>query len=174
MILLEELVIGGLLFERSCRGRAEQSLAERLRFETLLSEQSATFSSVSPAEVDREINRALRRIADFFRAEWGRLTEFSHDSRTAHITHSWMAEAATLSTVPLGDMPWVVAQLEAGHVVRFSRIDELPEDDAAADRLAYRRLGIRSQVEVPLKAGGVLLGALTFHAQGPSASGPTS
>ena len=61
----------------------------------------------------------------------------------------------------LEDIPWVLARLEAGEVVRFSRIDELPEE-AARDRRTYLALGIKSQVEVPLKAGGVLLGALTF------------
>jgi len=162
LILLEAVLIGALLLERSGRSRLEMSLAERLRFETLLSEQSATFSSLSPTEVDREINRALRRIADFFRADWGRLTEFSHDGRMARITHSWMAEGAAPPTVPLGETPWVIAKLQAGEVVGFSRIEELPEGDAARDRLTYERLGIRSQIEVPLKAGGVLLGALTF------------
>ena len=155
--LLSEVFAGALE-----RKRLELSLAERLRFETLLSEQSATFSSLSPAEVDREINRALRRIADFFKADWGRLTEFSHDSRIARITHSWMAEGAAPSTVSLGDIPWVLARLEAGEVVRFSRIEELPEEAAATDRRTYLGLGIKSQVEVPLKAAGVLLGALTF------------
>jgi C4-dicarboxylate-specific signal transduction histidine kinase len=162
LILLQALIIGGLLVERARRGRADPSLALRLRFETLLSEQSATFSSLSPADVDREINRALRRISDFFRADWGRLTEFSHDGRTARITHSWMAEGTALSTFPLGEIPWVVSRLEAGEVVQFSRVDELTAEDAARDRQTYRTLGIRSQVEVPLRSGGILLGALTF------------
>jgi signal transduction histidine kinase len=157
--LLSEVFAGALE-----RKRLELSLAERLRFETLLSEQSATFSSLSPAEVDREINRALRRIADFFKADWGRLAEFSHDSRIARITHSWMAEGAAPSTVSPGDIPWVLARLEAGEVVRFSRIEDLPEEAAATDRRTYLGLGIKSQVEVPLKAAGVLLGALSFGA----------
>ena len=154
--LLSEVFAGALE-----RKRLELSLAERLRFETLMSEQSATFSSLSPNEVDREVNRALRRTADFFRSDWGHLAEFSHDSRTARITHAWMAEGAGPATVSLEDVPWVLARLEAGEVVRFSRIEELPEE-AARDRRTYQALGIKSQVEVPLKAGGVLLGALTF------------
>jgi signal transduction histidine kinase len=154
--LLSEVFAGALE-----RKRLELSLAERLRFETLLSEQSATFSSLSPTEVDHEVNRALRRTADFFRSDWGHLAEFSHDSRMARITHAWMAEGAGPSTVSLEDIPWVLGRLQAGEVVRFSRIEELP-DEAARDRRTYRALGIKSQVEVPLKAGGLLLGALTF------------
>jgi signal transduction histidine kinase len=150
------------------RRRAELSIAERLRFETLLSEQTATFSSLSATEIDRGIERALRRIADFFKADWGSLAEFSHDSRMARVTHSWVAEgtAAAPSAVSLKEIPWVAARLQGGEVVRFSRIEELPETDAAVDRRTYLGLGIKSQVAVPLRGGGGLLGALTFGTLG--------
>lgn len=160
--LLGEVFAGALE-----RKRLESMLAERLRFETLLSEQSATFSRTLPGEVDGEIDRALRSIADFFQTDWGRLTEMSHDTRIARVTHSWTAADTALAAVPAiapGDIPWVIARLEAGDVVRFSSVDELPADAAAQDRCTYRALGIRSQVEVPLKAGGVLLGSLAFAA----------
>jgi hypothetical protein len=74
------------------RARVERSLAERLRFEALLSEQSAAFSGLPVTEIDREITRALRRTADFFGADWGSLAEFSADTRAGRITHSWVAE----------------------------------------------------------------------------------
>ena len=146
------------------RKRLELALAERLRFETLLSEQSATFSSLSATEIDREIERALRRIADFFKADWGSLAEFSNDARVARVTHSWVAEGAAPSpaTVSLAEIPWAVAGLARGEVIRFSRIDDLPEPEAAVDRRTHERLGVKAQVQVPLRAQGALLGALTF------------
>jgi signal transduction histidine kinase len=161
--LLGEVFVGALE-----RKRLELSLAERLRFETLLSEQTATFSSLLATDVDREIERALGRIVDFFVADWGRLAEFSHDRRMARITHSWVAKGAVpaSSTVSLAEIPWVVARLQGGEVVRFSRIEELPAE-AAVDRRTYLRLGIKSHVEIPLKIGGVLVGALAFSTLGP-------
>lgn len=168
--LLGEVFAGALE-----RKRLESMLAERLRFETLLSEQSATFSRTLPGEVDGEIDRALRRIADFFQTDWGRLTELSHDTRMARVTHSWTAAGTSLAAAPAiapADIPWVIARLEAGEVVRFSRIDELPADAAARDRETYRAFGIRSQVEVPLRAGGVLLGTLAFAALGAERAWP--
>ncbi len=161
--LLSEVFAGALE-----RKRLELSLAERLRFETLLSEQSATFSSLSASEVDREIKRALRRMADFFTADWGNLAEFSHDTRVARITHSWVAEGAAARplTVSLAEIPWVMERLQGGEVVRFTQIEDLPADRAAVDRRTYARLGIKSQVEIPLKVGGALLGALTFSTLG--------
>ena len=168
VVILEALLIVALLIERRGRQRAERSLAERLRFETLLSEQSAIFSSVPATDVDREIQRALRRIADFFAADRGSLTEFSHDSRTARMTHSWIAEGAGAvpPTVSLAKIPWVMSRLRRAEVVRFSRVEDLPQDEAATDRETYRALNIRSHVEVPLTSGGALLGSLMFSALG--------
>jgi signal transduction histidine kinase len=167
--LLSEVFAGALE-----RKRVELSIAERLRFETLLSEQTATFSSLSATEIDRGIERALRRIVDFFKADWGSLAEFSHDSRMARITHSWVADGAAPapSTVSLTEIPWVGARLQRGDVVRFSRVEELPEEGAAADRRTYLRLGVKSQVAVPLRGGGGLLGALTFSTLGAERTWP--
>jgi len=167
--LLSEVFAGALE-----RKRLERSLAERLRFETLLSEQTAMFSSLSAVEVDREIQQALGRIVDFFKADRGSLAEFSHDSGMARITHSWVAEgsAPAPSAVSLAETPWVVARLQGGEVVRFSRLEELPEAAAAVDRRTLLRLGITSRIEIPLKIGGVLVGALAFSTLGAERAWP--
>lgn len=154
--------------QRSGRRRAELSLDEQLRFVTLLSEQSAAFSSVSAAVVDRQIEQALGRIVAFLDVDRGSLAEFSPDGRTARITHGWAAEGAERapSALALGELPWVVARLSAGELVRFSRREDLPDPDAAVDRRTYERLGITSQIEVPLMVGGRVLGALAFSTLG--------
>ena len=146
------------------RKRAERSIEEQLRFETLLAEESAAFSSGAVADVDREIERGLRRIADFLEVDRGSLAEFSQDSRTARITHEWVTAGVEPgpSALALGELPWVVARLRAGEMVRFSRVEELPEEAAAVDRRTYRRLGIKSQIEVPLMIEGRAMGALAF------------
>jgi signal transduction histidine kinase len=150
------------------RKRAEVSLDEQLRFETLLSEQSAAFSRVGPADVDRQIERALRQIVDFLQVDRGSLAEFASDSQTARVTHEWVTEGAepAPSALALGELPWVVARLGAGEVVRFSQLADLPEDDASVDRRTYARLGITSQIEVPLMVEGTVVGALAFTALG--------
>ena len=160
------LLSTGLLVERTGRRRAELSLGERLRFETLLAEQAATFSRVSGAEVDREIERALRRISDFLAVDWSGLTEYSEDSQTARVTHGWMAEGVDPQPAALGfdEIPWSVTQLRRGATVRFTRIEDLPASEAAVDRQTYRRLGVKSQVAIPLTVEGVVIGALAFSA----------
>jgi signal transduction histidine kinase len=162
------LLAVGLMLERAWRRRAEVLLGERLQFETLLSEQVATFSRISVADVDREIQRALRRIADLLAVDWGNLTEYSDDSRTARVTHRWVADGVGPQPAAIGfeEIPWVVARLRRGEMVRFSKIDELPEGDATVDRETYRRLGVKSQVAVPLTVEGVVVGALAFSTVG--------
>jgi GAF domain-containing protein len=46
-------------------------------------------------------------------------------------------------------------------MVRFSRLDELPEQ-AAIDRQSYQRSGTQSDLSLPLGAGDSLLGILPF------------
>ena len=166
LVVALALLSTGLLIERSGRRRAELSLGERLRFETLLAEQAAMFSRVSGTDVDREIERALRRIADFLAVDWSSLTEYSEDSQTARVTHWWMAEGVDPQPVALGsrELPWSVAQLRGGDTVRFTQIEELPEIEATVDRQTYRRLGVKSQIAIPLMVEGVVIGALAFSA----------
>jgi len=176
LMLCSLLLAVGLLLERARRRRAEVLLGERLEFETLLSEQVATFSRISSADVDREIQRALRRIADLLGVDWGNLTEYSDDSRTARVTHWWVADGVGPQPSAIGfeEIPWVVTRLRRGELVRFSRVDELPEDDARVDRQTYRRLGIKSQVAVPLAVKGAVVGALAFSTVGAERPGGTS
>ena len=167
LVVALALLSTGLLIERSGRRRAEISLSERFRFETLLAEEAATFSRVSGADVDHEIERALRRIADFLGVDWATLTEYSEDSRTARVTHRWVAEGMgpqPVAALGLAEIPWSVAQLRRGITVRFARVEELPEVEAAMDRQTYRRLGVKSRVAVPLTMEGVVIGALAFSA----------
>ena len=164
-LFLSLLALGaGYVRERTGRRRAERSLGERLRFETLLADQATTFSRVSGGDVDREIERALRQIADFLEVDWGSLVEFSSDRRTARITHSWVAEGVDRQPSMLGfeELPWIVSRLQRGEVVRFSRLDGLPEGTAAVDQQTLRAMGIKSQVAVPLVVEGVVVGALAF------------
>ena len=162
---VERLQLLGEVFAGALgRRAAELLLNERLRFEALLSEQTAVLSSRLPADVDQQIRRGLRQIADFFEVDRGSLTEFSQDRRTARVTHSWVAEGVEPAPPAIGldELPWVVAKLQDGEVVRFSRVEELPAAEAAVDRATYLRLGIQSRLEVPLMVGGKVVGALAF------------
>jgi len=147
--------------------RAEEALLasarreERLRFETLLSETSAGLIHVSASDIDAALERGLQQVATFLGADRGSLDEYLEGRPTVRI--SWappdMEESAPVTDAD--QFPWAAAQLRRGDVVRFSRIEELPEE-AAIDRASYQRVGSRSHLSLPLRAGGPVLGVLSF------------
>src|SRR5215813_12972820 len=64
LIAVQTVLIALLLVQRAQRRRARRSLAERLRFETMLSNLSAALASCPSADIDREITRGLRAIVE--------------------------------------------------------------------------------------------------------------
>jgi signal transduction histidine kinase len=135
------------------RRRMEVSLADRLAFEQVLSSLSTTFSNVSAAEFDREIERGLRRIVDFFDLDHGGLIEFSHD----RACRTWTIDGGMTAE----DIPWMAARMQRGDLVSVSRIEDLP-DEAAVDRRSCLARGIKSKVALPLLVGGIVVGGFTF------------
>jgi len=136
------------------RKRVELSLAERLRFEKLLSSLSTSFSQLSAGDFNREVQRALHRVADFLGVARGSLIEFSRDGGTAH---SWAIE----EWMDVGEFPWMTSRLQRGDFVSFSELETLP-DEAAVDRRSYLAHRVKPQVAMPLMAGGTVVGGLVF------------
>ena len=144
----------------------ELALDERLGwFERLLADLSATFSNVPSEQVDGVIPLAQRRIVDaldldrstLWVAEDGDLVH-SHDWTQPEIqTREWCPPAARISAREF--FPWSLEKTNAGELVRFSSVDELPD---VPDRASYRRCGTKSTVLIPLRAGGRGLGAVAF------------
>jgi GAF domain-containing protein len=161
LVLLEALVIAYLLRERTSRRRAELSLADRLRFEELLSELSARLIPVSLRDVDVEIVAGLARVVEFLRVDRGSLDEHVPGGSVLRIARAGGASQEGPPAFKVERFPWSVERLRQGHMVRFSRPEDLP-DDAAVDRQEYRRLGTRSCLALPLHANGVTVGVLTF------------
>jgi signal transduction histidine kinase len=135
------------------RKRVELSLAERLRFEKLLSSLSTAFSHLSADDFDREMKRGLYQIVEFLGVDRGSLIEFSRDGSTAR---SW----ATEEWMDVGEFPWMTARLQRGDTVSFS---QLPVE-AVVDRQSVLAQRVTPQVAVPLLAGGTVVGGLVFSA----------
>ena len=145
------------------RKRVELSLAERLRFEKLLSSLSTAFSHLAAGEFDREIQRGLRQIVEFLGVDRGSLIEFSRDGSTPR---SWAIE----EWMDVGEFPWMTARLQRGDTVSFSQLESFPAE-AAVDRQSYLAHRVKPQVAVPLLAGGTVVGGLVFSAVGAERAG---
>jgi signal transduction histidine kinase len=161
LIVVEAAVIAWLLLRRATRPRAQSSLEERLRFETLLSELSAGLIHVAASQLGAALEHGLQKVAAFLGVERGTLEEYSDCGPGVRIS----CAAPDVDTLPQlmenGQVPWTAETVRRGHVVRFSRTDELPEA-AATDRVSYERVGTRSHISIPLHVGGRILGVLSF------------
>ena len=74
------------------REQVEETLKERLGFEALLSDLSARFIVVSPEEIDREIEQALKQILEFFQVDRCALMRALKDKDSWEITHIVQSE----------------------------------------------------------------------------------
>ena len=140
------------------RRRMELSLAERLRFEKLLSSLATAFSHLSAADFDLAVQRGLRQVVDFLGVDRGSLIEFTRDGTA---TRSWAVE----EWVEAGEFPWMTARLQRGEVINVSQIEELP-DEATVDRQSYLVHRVKPQVAVPLLVSGIVVGGLIFSTVG--------
>jgi signal transduction histidine kinase len=157
--LVERLRLLGQAFASTLeRKRVELSLAERLRFERLLSSLATMFSPLSAMDFDRGVERGLRQVVDFLRVERGSLIEFSKDGTTSR---SWAIE----EWMDPSEFPWLTARLQRGELVRVSTPEEFP-DEAAVDRRSYLMHGVKPQFALPLLAGGHAIGSLVFSTVG--------
>jgi C4-dicarboxylate-specific signal transduction histidine kinase len=140
------------------RRRMELSLAERLRFEQLLSSLAAAFSHLLAADFDPAVQRGLRQVVDFLGVDRGSLIEFTRDGTAAR---SWAVE----EWMDVGEFPWMTARLQRGEVINVSQLEELP-DEAARDRQSYLLHRVKPQVAVPLLVSGIVVGGLVFSTVG--------
>ena len=122
----------------------------------MLADMSARFVNVSPADVDREIEDALRRACRVLGIDLAVLWQWA-DAAAGVITptHFYFVQAGLPAAAPIrqDSYPWYVAQMLAGHAVVASTLDDLPAE-AAIDRENTRLLGIQSNLTLPLAVGG--------------------
>ncbi len=146
--------------------RAEKAMAERLHFETLLSELSATFVNLPTAEVDRVIEQSLKRIVEFLNVDRGTLSEFLADGTELRATHSYARPGyESAQNWPLHtNLPWYTERLLLEDIIVAEYLpDELPAE-AHAERAYCVQSGLKSHLSIPLVAKGMILGALGFTA----------
>jgi PAS domain S-box-containing protein len=164
VVALQGVLIVGLLVSRRQRRKAQRALAERLRFETLVSELSAAFITLSAREIPSAIAKALRRIVENLRGDRAILAEL--DPRrpgVIQVTHAWTREGVhpLAGAIETNAFPWISSRLQGGQVVAMGQLADLPAE-ADADRRNMAALGTRSLVAVPLVIEGVVGGALAF------------
>jgi signal transduction histidine kinase len=141
---------------------------EAVDFENLLGDFSAAFVRVSVEEIDGEIERWLQRIVLAMDVDRGTVVQVDPSDGFIYSTHQWARAGVSapdrgLRTNLAEFYPWLTGKVFSGEVVVVSRFEGLPPE-AARDVAAARRGDTKSNVTIPLRIGGVVVGAVLFGA----------
>ncbi|HSN53706.1 MAG TPA: sigma 54-interacting transcriptional regulator, partial [Candidatus Sulfomarinibacteraceae bacterium] len=146
---------------------AQEDLRKRLAFEIVLSELSSRFVNVGAADVDREIEEALRQVCKCLELDIAALWQLSPDEPGV-FTMTHLFRVVDDPSVPEDFdarvyFPWALGKVISGDTVTLSSIDAAPVE-AATDCETWRHFGIKSVFLFPLSTGGHrTFGAASFH-----------
>jgi len=146
------------------RRQAEEALNRALAFESLVSRLSRDFVHLPADGVDSHVNEWLREIAEFLDMDLATVLQGSETPGVWRRSHQWLrsADDALPEVQPEDAYPWGSDRvLRLRQAVAVSRPEDLPPE-AATDKEAFRRLGLRSLVSLPLVSAGEIKGALTL------------
>jgi signal transduction histidine kinase len=134
-------------------------MEERLRFETFLANLSATFVNVPASQVDAQIEAGLRQIVEFLGIDRSGLGELSAEGMV--ITHSYQVPGVPPSprVVLEAQFPFYAMKVHQGEVFRLP--DDLPPE-ASREREFCARTGLKSNLTIPLKVTGSVVGGIGF------------
>jgi len=140
---------------------------EPVDFEKLLGDLSAAFIRTSVEEIDLEIERWLERIVLAMEVDRSTIVQVDPAEGFLYATHQWARPGVSTVDRSLRVMdaskffPWLTGQALSGELVVISRLEDLPPE-ASTDQATFRRVGNKSNVTVPLRIGGVVVGAVLF------------
>lgn len=137
-------------------------------FEQLLGDLSAAFIRVSVEEIDGEIERWLRLIVLAMNVDRSTVVQVDPADGGLYTTHQWAREGVSAPdrgqrTDSAKYYPWLRSRVLAGELIVISRLEDFPPE-ASKDLAAARNVGLKSNVTIPLRIGGVVVGAILFGA----------
>jgi len=155
----------GAVIDVTRQKHAEAIMEERLRFEQLLADLSASFVNLPTERIAAQIQKSLQSLVEFLGNDRSTLIEFGDDPDHVLVTHSYAVNEFV--PFPVGmlatqRLPWFIGQFRSGKTVFLKNLpNELPPE--AKNEIEYCRAhGLRSNVTVPLAVGGKILGGITF------------
>jgi len=139
--------------------------ADPLRFEELISELSARFVDAAGDEVEAAIRDAQRLVGETLGLDRSTLFQLDVSGSDLTVTHSWgRLDVHGMSATPIGlsarsSFPHLLERMRQGEPFVYASHHDLA---VPATDHALLWLGFRSNIALPLSAGGRLMGALAF------------
>jgi len=140
------------------------ALAERLQFETLLSEWSRTFVQTPGDRTHVVAERWLGRIGSLMRVECVQVFQVVGPTDAGIAVLAEWKRPGLPPAPPIAlpqDLPWVFGRIFSHAWVTLPKLDALPVE-AVRDRSSLRTQGFNAVLVMPMLAGDRLVGALAF------------
>lgn len=141
---------------------------EHLQFQALLAELSSSFLSVPPDQVDQVIEESFYRIAKSLDIDQISLGLITRDGKDFYSKHSYAKpgimrwDAASL----MSEGPYLTKVLLSGQPFIMHDVEDLPPE-AATDKAAFQRYGVKADLILPFIVGGNLTGGIGFSVTRP-------
>ena len=149
------LLVTGIAIDVTERKQIAGELDDRLRFEAMVADLSASLFDVTGLDAERTVENALKGVGEFLEVDRIALSEQTEDNKPHGILfgHSFYGQPIDRSRGLHELHPWAWAKVDAGEIVAFSSLDELPPE-AEVDRQTWERRRTRSVLIVPLSIAG--------------------
>ncbi len=136
-----------------------------MRFERFIEELSASFVRSSVGEIGSEIDRWIREIVLGLNLDRGALAQVDPKSGKLVVRHSWSRDR--IFKLPIGlefaePAPWFNGIMMSGRTIAYSKVSELPPEFFRSDWKKYGRYVAKSNVTLPLRVGGEVVGVVGF------------
>jgi formate hydrogenlyase transcriptional activator len=158
-------LLGEVLVNALQLARTRHQLEDRLRFEGLISDLSASFVNISSNQIEGEINTWLQRITEFFGVDRCTVGLFSEDD--TQLTRAFEYHLAGVEPGPVSlskdELPWYVSQLMEAKLVVINRLEDLPAEAEAERRLVLAK-SMKSILSIPMVSGQRTLGSCALVA----------
>jgi transcriptional regulator with GAF, ATPase, and Fis domain len=143
----------------------ELPLAERLAFERLLGDLSARFADLPADEVIDQLRRALERLMDFLGFDRCSFAEGTENDAPLQILCSVSRPGIeAMAPGPVPPFTWYFKELRAGRIVVLADIPADFPPEARVEREYCERAGLKSNLAIPLRVGGRVVGVIAFSA----------
>jgi len=153
------MCVAGLMDERR---DAAAALAERLRFEGLLSGIGKAFLHTSRTEISSAFDRSLELVGRFLDADHVSFQHVLSDEGDVDVVHRWTTpSASTLMALDYSRaFPWTFRRALAGERLVCEGPEAFPPD-AQTDCDSFRGLGLQAAVMYPLTIAGRVRGTFS-------------
>ncbi len=134
-------------------------VSEQHKFEQFLTELSATFVKVQPSEVDANISSALQRIVEFLGIDRSGFGELTPDGCRILQSYELPGIPPSPRVILEQTFPSFAKLLVKGDAFRMP--EDLPPE-AEAEREYSNEVGLKSNLTIPLKSMGTVVGGIGF------------